>query len=156
MFNSKNGKPENDGMMTSPAPSKTSSNGSAGPILNIIGAGTMVEGVINCDGDIRIEGHVKGTVKSKAKIVIGNSGSVEGDLFCENADISGKIFGSVEVTEMVFLKSTAYLEGDITTTKFVVEAGAKFNGNCRMGVKEIKPNEKPNGVATQQLKKEAV
>lgn len=156
MFNSKNGKPENDGMMATAAPSKTTSNGTAGPILNIIGAGTVVEGVINCDGDIRIEGHVKGTVKSKAKIVVGNSGSIEGDLFCENADISGKIFGSVEVTEMVFLKSSAYLEGDITTTKFVVEAGAKFNGNCRMGVKEIKPNEKPVSVGTQQLKKEAV
>ena len=156
MFNSKSSKPEVDTMLSAPSPSKATSNGSAGPILNIIGAGTTVEGVVNCDGDIRIEGHVKGTVKSKAKIVIGNSGSVEGDLFCENADISGKIFGSVEVTEMVFLKSTAYLEGDITTTKFVVEAGAKFNGNCRMGVKEIKPNEKPNGVATQQLKKEAV
>jgi cytoskeletal protein CcmA (bactofilin family) len=157
MFNSKNGKPENDGMtLTAPTPSKVSSNGSAGPILNIIGAGTTVEGIISCDGDIRIEGHVKGTVKSKAKIVVGNTGSVEGDLFCDNADISGKIFGSVEVTEMLFLKSTAYLEGDITTTKFVVEAGAKFNGNCRMGVKEIKPNEKPAVNGTQQLKKEAV
>ena len=156
MFNSSKGKPENDGLVATPAPSKASSNGSVGPILNIVGAGTTVEGLISCDGDIRIEGHVKGTVKSKAKIVIGNSGSVEGDLFCDNADISGKIFGSVEAQDMLFLKSTAYLEGDITTTKFVVEAGAKFNGNCRMGVKEIKPNEKTVANATQQLKKEAV
>lgn len=157
MFNSKNGKPENDGVtMTQPSPAKPSNNGSAGPILNIVGAGTVVEGVIRCDGDIRIEGHVKGTVHSKSKIVIGASGSVEGDLICENADISGKIFGSVEAQDMLFLKSTAYLEGDITTTKFVVESGAKFNGNCRMGVKEIKPNEKPAVNGAQQLKKEAV
>lgn len=153
MFNNNKSKPEND-LVATPAPSKAASNGSAGPILNIVGAGTTVEGLISCDGDIRIEGHVKGTVKSKAKIVVGSTGSIEGDLMCENADISGKIFGSVEVTEMLFLKSTAYLEGDITTTKFVVEAGAKFNGNCRMGVKEIKPNEKP--VVNKQLHKEAV
>lgn len=125
-----------------------------GPILNIIGTGTRIEGAIVCDGDIRIDGSVKGTVTSKAKIVVGPTGSIEGDLFCENADVSGKIFGSIEVTELLFMKSTSYLEGDITTTKFVVEAGAKFNGNCRMGVKEIKPNEKPNTAQVKQ--KEAV
>ena len=97
---------------------------------------------------------MKGTVTSKAKIVVGITGSIEGDLICENADISGKIFGSIEVNELLFMKSTSYLEGDITTTKFVVEAGAKFNGNCRMGVKEIKPNEKSN--TTQIKQKEAV
>jgi cytoskeletal protein CcmA (bactofilin family) len=127
-----------------------------GPILNIIGAGTQVVGEIECDGDIRIDGYVKGTITSKAKIVIGPTGAVEGDLYCENADISGKIFGAVEIDEMLFLKSSAYLEGDITTGKFVVEAGAKFNGNCRMGVKEIKPNEKPSSAATNALQKEAV
>ena len=157
MFN-KNDKPE----AVSTTATKSSATTNGGPILNIIGAGTTVEGTITCDGDVRIEGHVKGTVNSKAKIVIGSSGSVEGDLYCDNADISGKIFGSVEAHELVFLKASAYLEGDITTTKFVVETGAKFNGNCRMGVKEIKPTEKPAtkpasaGATTPTLQKEAV
>jgi cytoskeletal protein CcmA (bactofilin family) len=163
MFN-KNDKPEtNGGSMTTTTSTKSSSTTNGGPILNIIGAGTTVEGTISCDGDIRIEGHVKGTVNSKAKIVIGSTGSVEGDLYCDNADISGKIFGSVEAKDIVFLKSSAYLEGDITTTKFVVETGAKFNGNCRMGVKEIKPTEKPvskpvsaGAPTTTTLQKEAV
>lgn len=145
MFNLKNDMSDNNNLKNQPA---------NGPILNIIGAGTRIEGAISCDGDIRIDGTVKGTVTSKAKIVIGPTGSIEGDLFCENADVSGKIFGSIEVNELLFMKSTSYLEGDITTTKFIVEAGAKFNGNCRMGVKEIKPNEKPN--TTQAKQKEAV
>ncbi len=145
MFNSKNEMSDNNNLKTQTA---------NGPILNIIGAGTRIEGAITCDGDIRIDGSVKGTVTSKAKIVVGPTGSIEGDLFCENADVSGKIFGSIEVSELLFMKSTSYLEGDITTTKFVVEAGAKFNGNCRMGVKEIKPNEKPNTAQVKQ--KEAV
>jgi cytoskeletal protein CcmA (bactofilin family) len=135
-------------------PVKPISNGGA-PILNVIGAGTSVEGAILCDGDIRIDGHVKGTITSKAKIVVGPTGAVEGDLYCENADVSGKVFGSVETEEMLFLKSTAYIEGDLTTGKMVVEAGAKFNGNCRMGVKEIKPNEKPSASGAT-LQKEAV
>jgi cytoskeletal protein CcmA (bactofilin family) len=134
---------------------QTTNGSTSGPVLNIIGTGTSIEGAIKCDGDIRIDGHVKGTINSKARIVVGATGAVEGDLICENADVSGKIFGSVKTEDMLFLKSTAYMEGDITTGKMVVEAGAKFNGNCRMGVKEIKPNEKPS-TATASLQKEAV
>ena len=127
---------------------QTNSSNPNSNAVNIIGQGTTIQGEIVCDGDIRIDGMVKGTVTSKAKIVIGVTGSVDGD-------ISGKIFGTVEVDELLFLKSSAYIEGNITTGKFVVETGAKFNGSCRMGVKEIKPGEKHN-IQQQELRKEAV
>ncbi len=134
---------------------QTNSSNPNSNAVNIIGQGTTIQGEIVCDGDIRIDGMVKGTVTSKAKIVIGVTGSVDGDIICDNADISGKIFGTVEVDELLFLKSSAYIEGNITTGKFVVETGAKFNGSCRMGVKEIKPGEKHN-IQQQELRKEAV
>lgn len=149
MFNKST--PENKPMQTN----STSAPASASSV-NIIGQGTSIDGEIVCDGDIRIDGMVKGTVTSKAKIVIGATGSVDGDIICDNADISGKIFGTVEVDEMLFLKATSYIEGNITTGKLIVETGAKFNGTCRMGVKEIKPNEKHNPQQQQDLQKKAV
>src|SRR4030095_8858121 len=121
--------------------------------INIIGTGTQIEGEIKSESDIRIDGKVKGTVTSKSKIVVGNTGIVDGDLVCDNADVSGKVFGKVEVGDLLFLKSTGYLEGDIITGKLVVEAGARFTGSCKMGVKEMKPSEK---VTPQQLQKEAI
>ena len=145
MFNAKT--PE-----TKPISVPTTSTSSA---VNLIGAGTSIEGEISSDGDIRIDGRVKGTITSKSKVVVGSTGSVDGDIVCENADISGKVFGTIESEELLFLKASAYVEGDITTTKFVVESGAKFNGSCRMGVKEIKPSEKV-APAPQLQKKEAV
>ncbi|MBA2406510.1 MAG: polymer-forming cytoskeletal protein [Chitinophagales bacterium] len=120
--------------------------------VNIIGAGTQIDGEIRSENDIRIDGKVKGTVTSKSKIAVGTTGMVDGDLICENADVSGKVFGKVEVSDMMFLKSSGYLEGDIITGKLVVEAGARFTGSCKMGVKEMKPSEKP---IPQQLQKEA-
>ena len=133
----------------------TAKNGTAtNGVVNIIGAGTRIEGDIRCDGDIRVDGTVKGTVTSKSKIVVGSTGTVEGDLFCENADLSGKVYGSVEVEELLFMKSSSVLEGDMITGKLVVETGARFNGNCSMGIKELKHSEKP--VTQQQLAKEAV
>ncbi|MBA2421700.1 MAG: polymer-forming cytoskeletal protein [Chitinophagales bacterium] len=120
--------------------------------VNIIGAGTQIDGEIRSENDIRIDGKVKGTVTSKSKIAVGTTGLVDGDMICENADVSGKVFGKVEVSDMMFLKSSGYLEGDIVTGKLVVEAGARFTGSCKMGVKEMKPSEKP---VSQQLQKEA-
>lgn len=144
MFNAKDEKP----VMKAPAPSSGNQS-----VVNIIGAGTVIEGEIKTDSDIRIDGKVKGMITSKAKIVVGNTGIVDGDLNGDTADVSGKVFGKVEVTDLLFLKSSGYLEGDIITGKLVVEAGARFTGSCKMGVKEMKPSEK---TAPQQLQKEAI
>jgi cytoskeletal protein CcmA (bactofilin family) len=142
MFNTKETNPTKP--MTTAANSQSA--------VNIIGAGTQIDGEIKSENDIRVDGKVKGTVTSKSKIAVGTTGIVDGDLICENADVSGKVFGKVEVSDMLFLKSTGYLEGDIITGKLVVEAGARFTGSCKMGIKEMKPSEKP---VSQQLQKEA-
>ena len=144
MFNTKESNP------VKPTAPVTASSSNA---VNIIGTGTQIEGEIRSESDIRIDGKVKGTITSKSKIVVGSTGIVDGDLICDTADVSGKVFGKVEVSDMLFLKSTGYLEGDIITGKLVVEAGARFTGSCKMGVKEMKPSEK---ISTAQLQKEAI
>ena len=108
--------------------------------INLIAAGTSIEGEIKSNGDLRIDGHIVGSVFSKAKVVVGTTGVVDGDIVCQNADVSGTIKGTSTVTEMLFLKATAKINGDINTGKLVVEVGASFTGNCNMGlmVKDIK------------------
>lgn len=108
--------------------------------INLIGAGTVIEGEIKSSGDLRIDGTVLGSVSSKSKVVVGATGKIEGDIVCQNADVSGAIRGKTVVAEMLFLKSTALINGDIHTGKLVVEVGAAFTGNCNMGpmVKDIK------------------
>src|ERR1700745_2006942 len=115
--------------------------------INLIGAGTVIEGDIRSNGDIRIDGTVYGHIYSKAKVVIGSSGVVEGDVNCQNADLSGAIKGKTNVAELLFLKSTANVMGDIVTGKLVVEVGATFTGSCNMGpeIKDIKYADKPAG-----------
>jgi cytoskeletal protein CcmA (bactofilin family) len=110
---------------------------------NIIGKGTILEGNIESFGNIRIEGKVNGSVKSKSKIALGQSSHVEGNIVAQNAEIAGTVKGVVEVTDQLILRPTAIIEGDIVTSKFIVESGSKFNGGCKMGVsqKEIKIGE---------------
>ncbi len=116
---------------------------SASSSINLIGAGTVIEGSIRSTGDIRVDGTVYGSVTSKAKVVIGPTGIVEGDVNGQNADISGTIKGKTTVSELLFLKSTSKIIGDILTGKLVVEVGATFTGSCNMGpvIKDIKQGE---------------
>lgn len=107
---------------------------------NVIGKGTMLEGNIETFGNIRIEGKVIGNIKSKSKIALGNSSHVDGNITAQNADIEGEVKGRIEISELLVLKATATVHGDILTGKLVVEPGAVFNGSCKMGaaIKDIK------------------
>lgn len=102
------------------------------PSVNIIGAGTTIEGDIKSDGDVRIDGTLNGSLVIKGKLVIGTTGIVDGEASCQNADISGTITGKIKVAELLSLKATSKLTGDITTNKLSIEPGASFSGSCVM------------------------
>lgn len=100
--------------------------------INLVGTGTTIKGEINSKGDIRVDGKIIGQVRSEGKIVVGNSGIIEGELHCVNADISGKIDGKAEIAELLTLKASSIFSGDIITDKLAIEPGAKFSGTCSM------------------------
>lgn len=106
---------------------------SAGTGTTIISAGTTVKGNINSDGDFRIDGTIEGNVTSNAKIVIGSSGIVQGDLLGYQADIVGKVTGNVRVKELLQLRGEAVVNGNLFAGKLQVEPSATFNGQCHMG-----------------------
>ena len=112
--------------------------------INMIGTGTIINGDVHSKGDIRIDGTLKGSVKTEGKVVLGEGGVVEGDVICRDADISGLINAKLTATQLLSLKSTAKLNGDIVTNKLSIEPGATFTGSCSMGavIKEIKHAEK--------------
>jgi cytoskeletal protein CcmA (bactofilin family) len=114
---------------------------------NTIGKGTFLEGNVETYGNIRIEGKIVGNIKSKSKVALGHQSHVQGNILALNADIEGEVKGRLEVTELLVLKATAVINGDIVTGKMVVEPGAVFNGTCKMGavVKDIKIGEN-NGI----------
>lgn len=113
-------------------------------VINMVGNGTVINGDIQSKSDIRIDGTLKGSVKTEGKLVVGSSGVVEGDVVCSNADISGEIKAKITVSQLLALKSTSKLNGDIVTNKLSIEPGATFSGSCSMGavIKDIKHAEK--------------
>lgn len=121
------------------------------PTINFLGTGTTIKGDIKSNGDFRIDGHLEGSINSKGKVVIGNSGRVDGDIVCQNADISGTVKAKLVVHELLNLKSSAIINGDIFTSKLAIEPGAKFTGSCNMGeLPEPKPEPPPKNEKHQQ------
>ncbi len=113
--------------------------------VNIIGVGTVITGDIQSKGDIRIDGTLSGAVKTTGKVVVGQSGTIEGDVECSNADVAGSLNAKITVAKLLSLKATAKLTGDLITNKLAIEPGAAFTGHCSMGavIKDIKHVEKP-------------
>lgn len=103
------------------------------PEINIIQKGTEITGTINCAGDIRIDVTLNGTLVSQGKLVVGNSGVIEGEVTCKNADVSGRMKAKIYVEELLQLKSSADIVGEINTKKLSIEPGANFSGTCNMG-----------------------
>ncbi|NLX72351.1 MAG: polymer-forming cytoskeletal protein [Bacteroidales bacterium] len=100
---------------------------------NMIGPGTKIIGNIETNGDIRIDGNIEGNINSKGKVVVGNNGFVKGEIICNNAEISGSLNGKMSVTELLSLKASSKVNGDIKSGKLSIEPGALFSGTCSMG-----------------------
>lgn len=110
-----------------------------GNTSTIIAKSATLDGNLETAGNLRIEGKLVGNIRCKAKVAMGDSSVVEGNIATQNAEIAGKIKGLLEVADLLILKSTAVIDGDIVAGKIMIETGAVFNGTCKMGatIKEI-------------------
>lgn len=105
--------------------------------INLIGAGTEITGDVNSNGDIRIDGILTGNLRTAGKVVIGETGKVKGEIDCKNSEVLGEIHGKIKVGDLLSLKATSKIFGDILTKKLAIEPGSKFTGNCKMGDESI-------------------
>ena len=101
--------------------------------LNFIGAGTYVEGNIETKGSLRIDGRVKGIVKSGDTLTVGTSGEIVGEVHVKNAIVGGKIDGDVTIEQKLVLESTSSLNGNLRASKLIIDEGAYFSGKSHMG-----------------------
>lgn len=109
-----------------------SGNGVAPVNINMIGEGTLLEGTLRAEGDVRISGRIVGKLQVDGKVIIAQEGSINGELLASSADVAGSVEGQMKVSERIVLKSTARITGDILTGRLVVEEGAIFEGKCVM------------------------
>jgi cytoskeletal protein CcmA (bactofilin family) len=116
---------------------------------SIIGAGTVITGDIQTSGDIRIDGTLKGNLVTRAKVLIGPEGSVDGDIKGQQADILGNVKGTLTVADLLHLRGKASINGDVYAGKLQVEPTVTFNGQCHMGANVVELNTEMAAVVNQ-------
>lgn len=114
-----------------------------GVLRNHLAAGTKVTGDVETQGDIRIDGEIDGSVSSKGKLVVGNTGHISGTVHCTTANVSGTLEGDISVAEMLKVQATGKVSGNITYGKLNVEPGAELEGKISITgkVKDISGSE---------------
>ncbi len=124
--------------------------------LTFIGVGTSISGDVDTSHNVRIDGKLKGNLRTRAKLVLGPKGVIEGDVWCHDADISGKVTGNLYVKKLLHLTQHATVEGKIFTTRLKIAEGAVYNGSCEMGEKAVmaqfkEPSDEASGKTAQKV-----
>ncbi len=102
----------------------------------IIGHGVSVEGDFTGQGDVIVEGKLKGNIKTTQDLTVGKDAEIEANISAENATISGVVKGDVKIAHSLLITKTARIEGNITCDILTIEAGSYFQGNCQMSTKK--------------------
>ena len=100
--------------------------------LNRIVDCAEIRGDMSIVTSIRIDGVVNGNISCAAKLVLGESGKIVGNVISQSAEIEGFVEGELQIQERLVLKSTARIQGNIITQSIVIEEGAVFDGVCKM------------------------
>jgi cytoskeletal protein CcmA (bactofilin family) len=108
--------------------------GPSGPsgALSIIGTGMTVQGDLDANGVVKIEGTVDGDVRAAAQVLVAKGGSVRGDVETTEAVVGGTVNGAIHARERVEIQAGASVYGDITTRRISVAEGGTLNGLIRM------------------------
>lgn len=106
--------------------------------INMVGEGTVFDGTLTADSDVRVSGRIIGTLRVKGRAIIAQEGEIEGEIEAEDADVAGRVKGNVRCTERLVLRNSAHIDGNIHTARLIVEEGATFDGECTMGTRTVK------------------
>lgn len=111
---------------------KFKNEGSHNDVISIIGPGVEINGIINSQGSIRVDGFIKGDIIADGDVVIGDTGEILGTVKGKNITMGGKITGAVTSEDKLVLESSAVLSGDLVAKSLTIESGAKFDGKSTM------------------------
>jgi len=108
-------------------------SGSNDGVISIVGSGMKVNGDVETEGTIRIEGRVEGTVRAGKAVVVGKDGRIKGDIFTQDAVVGGEVNGTIVAESRIELQATCVVEGEIRARRIQLDEGGRVNGKVHTG-----------------------
>ena len=103
-----------------------------GELNTIVGRGSVFEGKITVQSSVRIDGKVHGTVEVSDSLIVGKDGEIDGEVHVRNAVIGGKVSNKIIASGKVVLEAKSVVQGEVRTSRLVIDEGAIFEGKCIM------------------------
>jgi cytoskeletal protein CcmA (bactofilin family) len=98
-----------------------------------LGSQASIDGTIEFQGTIRLDGNVKGKIKSNGgTVIVGEKAVVDAKVFVGTAIIMGELRGTIDAEERIEVYPPGRVVGDIQAPVISIEEGGLFNGNCAM------------------------
>jgi cytoskeletal protein CcmA (bactofilin family) len=113
-------------------------------IVSLLGEGAELNGEISFTNGLKVDGVVKGKVRSEAALVVGRSGKVEAEVNVKKISISGEFHGVIRASDRVEIYKDGKVYGDIFSPCLIIEAGAIFEGRCNMSEKRVQQEDNAN------------
>ena len=101
-------------------------------VVSVIAPGMTVLGDVKCDGTVRVEGKVEGSIRASKSVVVGKNGQVTGDIETQDVVIAGAVVGTVAGASRVELQETCRIEGDIRSRRIKLDEGGQIEGRFHM------------------------
>ncbi len=115
--------------------------------IGFLDQGVVLEGTLELAGTFRIDGTVKGIIRCKDRLIVGESARLEGEIESAIVSVAGRINGTVRGTNRVEILPSGVVEGDVDTPTLVIEAGGVLEGRCRMRAEaKVETAKKPLGM----------
>ena len=101
-------------------------------VVSVIGPGMEITGDIKCDGTVRVEGKVEGSIRATKSVVVGQTGRVKGDIETQDVVVGGAVTGTVVGASRVELHDTCRVRGDIQSRRIKLDEGGHVEGRLHM------------------------
>ena len=96
----------------------------------LIAAQTTIEGDLQSDSSVYIDGTIRGDVRCASDVSIGPFGSVQGNIRARNLLIHGRVDGQI-VCAQVEIEATGQVYGEVLSRALVIAAGGRLVGQSR-------------------------
>jgi len=107
-----------------------------GDLNGFLGAGTELTGDLSFENTFRVDGKITGTIASKGDLLVGEHGSVDGEVRVARCFVSGTVRGLIRTTDRTEITAAGRVHADIETAALIIEDGGQFDGHCSMGRSE--------------------
>jgi cytoskeletal protein CcmA (bactofilin family) len=97
-----------------------------------LGPTASINGDLECDGIVRIEGVYQGSIKTVSNVIVSENARVDAHIEAENVSVSGQVKGSIVAKGRLEILSTGRVWADATVTSFLLDDGGKLHGGLKM------------------------